>query len=381
MEEDLEYQKGFYYPQNDKRLEKFSKLNEEQQLRAIEIGCLIMEVGEDKYLRIKNGEKRDEIDKLNKMYIKELDSLKNEIKERERNLTEFKSKTQIEKRDLILEIKTEMKEKYETLYDDKITGLDSEISNLKQKNDSIMQKQLESQQKYYEDLLLSKKENGEIAEKIRAEYNQKLEVYREKIDEINKKNENSTIKGQIGEDWVYNELLRQFPMAEIRDHHTKGHTGDFSIVEEDATGMIESKNYNRNVNKKEVEKFRKDMKENDSYKYGIFLSLTRGVVNRKDFSLEFIMGKPVIFLHKVKENSKNIKTAYNICKLILKNMDCFDIQKEETQQLLKEIIKSYTTNHKKILSNLKDFDLQMTKQLESQFNQFTQIIQLINVEY
>lgn len=381
MEENLEYQKGFYYPQDDKRLEKFSKLNEEQQLRAIEIGCLIMEVGEDKYLRMKNGEKRDEIDKLNKMYTRELDTLKNQIKERERTLTEFKSKTYIEKRDLILEIKTEMKEKYETIYDDKINSLHIENSDLKEKNESIIQKQIDSQQKYYEKLLVSKKENGEITEKIRCEYEQKLQIYREKIEDINKKNENSTIKGQIGEDWVYNELLRQFPMAEIRDHHTKGHTGDFSIIEEDAIGMIESKNYNRNVNKKEVEKFRKDMKENNSYKYGIFLSLTRGVVNRKDFSLEFITGKPVIFLHKVKENSKNIKTAYNICKLILKNMDCFDIQKEETQQLLKEIIKTYTSNHKKILSNLKDFELQMTKQLEGQFTQFNEIINLINVEY
>lgn len=381
MDESLEYQKEFYYPQNDKRLEKFTKLNEEQQLRAIEIGCLIMEIGEDKYLRIKSGEKRDEIDKLNKMYVKELDQLKNQIKERERNLTEYKSKIQIEKRDLILEIKTEMKEKYESLYEDKINHLTTELTNVKNRSDEIIQLRIDNQKEYYEKIMENKRENETKIQELRKEYELKIETYQEKLNEMNKKNENSTIKGQIGEDWVFNELLRQFPMAEIRDHHTKGHTGDFSIIEEEMIGMIESKNYNRNVNKKEVEKFRKDMKENDSYKYGIFLSLTRGVVNREDFSLEFIMGKPVIFLHKVKDNSKNIKTAYNICKLILKNMDCFDIQKEETQQLLKEIIKSYTTNHKKILSNLKDFELQITKQLEGQYEHFNQIINLINVEY
>ena len=381
MEENVEYQKEFYFPQDDKRLEKFTKLSEEQQLRAIEIGCLIMEIGEDKYLRIKNGEKRDEIDKLNKMYMKELDTIKQELKERETLFAAYKTKSQIEKQNIVFEIKSEIKEKYETMYEDKIKSLNDEISTLKEKSEAFIQFRVEKQQEFHEKIMTEKKENEIKTNELRSEYEKKLEMYRLKLEEITKKNENSTIKGQIGEDWVFNELLRQFPMAEIRDHHTKGHTGDFSIIEEDMIGMIESKNYNRNVNKKEVDKFRKDMKENDSYKYGIFLSLRRGVVNRKDFSLEFIMGKPVIFLHEVKENRKNIKTAYNICKLILKNMDCFDIKKEETQQLLKELIKSYTTNHKKITSSVKDFELQMTKQLEAQFEHFNQIINLINVEH
>ena len=381
MEENFEYQKEFYFPQDDKRLEKFTKLSEEQQLRAIEIGCLIMEIGEDKYLRIKNGEKRDEIDKLNKMYMKELDTIKQQLKERETLFAAYKTKSQIEKQNIVFEIKSEIKEKYETMYEDKIKSLNDEISTLKEKSEAFIQFRIEKQQEFHEKIMAEKKENEIKTNELRSEYEKKLEMYRLKLEEVTKKNENSTIKGQIGEDWVFNELLRQFPMAEIRDHHTKGHTGDFSIIEEDMIGMIESKNYNRNVNKKEVDKFRKDMKENDSYKYGIFLSLRRGVVNRKDFSLEFIMGKPVIFLHEVKENRKNIKTAYNICKLILKNMDCFDIKKEETQQLLKELIKSYTTNHKKITSSVKDFELQMTKQLDAQFEHFNQIINLINVEH
>lgn len=381
MEENFEYQKEFYFPQDDKRLEKFTKLSEEQQLRAIEIGCLIMEIGEDKYLRIKNGEKRDEIDKLNKMYMKELDTIKQQLKERETLFAAYKTKSQIEKQNIVFEIKSEIKEKYETMYEDKIKSLNDEISTLKEKSEAFIQFRIEKQQEFHEKIMAEKKENEIKTNELRSEYEKKLEMYRLKLEEITKKNENSTIKGQIGEDWVFNELLRQFPMAEIRDHHTKGHTGDFSIIEEDMIGMIESKNYNRNVNKKEVDKFRQDMKENDSYKYGIFISLRRGVVNRKDFSLEFIMGKPVIFLHEVKENRKNIKTAYNICKLILKNMDCFDIKKEETQQLLKELIKSYTTNHKKITSSVKDFELQMTKQLDAQFEHFNQIINLINVEH
>ena len=73
--------------------------------------------------------------------------------------------------------------------------------------------------------------------------------------------------------------------------------------------MLESKNYARNVNKKEVQKFYKDIQTNDQINYAIMASLKSGVVNREDFYLEFVGWKPVIFLHNVKDYPENIKTA------------------------------------------------------------------------
>ena len=63
-----EYQKEFLFPQNDVRLEKFIKLTTEQQLNSIYIGTIIQEIGEDKYIRLKDGENEIEKDNLKNKY-------------------------------------------------------------------------------------------------------------------------------------------------------------------------------------------------------------------------------------------------------------------------------------------------------------------------
>ena len=92
------------------------------------------------------------------------------------------------------------------------------------------------------------------------------------------------------------------------------------------------------------------------------------------------MGKPVIFLHKVKDNEKSVKVAYNICKLILKNMQCFDITKEENQQKIKQIVKTYLQTHKKIISLSNDYNKNINDMMRSQVDNFNDIIRLINIE-
>ena len=55
-------------------------------------------------------------------------------------------------------------------------------------------------------------------------------------------------------------------------------------------GMIESKNYSRNVKKSEVEKFERDMRDNDDFSYGIFCSLKSGIVDKKEtFTIDFVL--------------------------------------------------------------------------------------------
>ena len=86
-----------------------------------------------------------------------------------------------------------------------------------------------------------------------------------------KKVQNSTIKGQTGEEWVYNALLRQLKTAEIIPTHKEKEKGDFVIKESNIIGMIEAKCYKKNVPKKEIEKFYRDMEKNTEYNYGMTL--------------------------------------------------------------------------------------------------------------
>ena len=179
---------------------------------------------------------------------------------------------------------------------------------------------------------------------------------------------------------MYNLLIDTFPGCQIDSHTSKeGHKGDFSVIDDTHHGMIESKNYKKNVPKNEIQKFYTDIETNNDIDYAILCSLRSGVANKpQDFTLEFIMGKPVIFLHKVKDNKKSILLAYTICKLILKNMQCFDITKEENQIKIKQIVKGYLQNHKKILSSLNDHNKNMNDMMDRQFSDFNNILGLIN---
>ena len=143
--------------------------------------------------------------------------------------------------------------------------------------------------------------------------------------------------------------------------------------------MFESKNYGRNVPKREIIKFKKDIEGNADLRYGILLSLKSGIVNHKDFDLEFCGEKPIVYLHDVKDEPFKIKIAYDICQLILKNVDCFDITKEETQQKLQEKVKFMTARHKRIVNKVDDFSNDMKGELAEQWKDFEEMLQHINL--
>ena len=159
-----------------------------------------------------------------------------------------------------------------------------------------------------------------------------------------------------------------------------GHKGDFHVIEQGRIGMFESKNYKGNVPKKEVDKFYNDMEKNDQLNYGIFLSLKSGVVNREDLHLEFVMGKPIVFVHNAREHPYKIMLAYKVCQLILKNMDCIDVKKEEVQHKLQTYFKSMKMIITKLHTTLNNFGTDMKKQLDDAWVNIEQVFQLLNIE-
>ena len=71
--------------------------------------------------------------------------------------------------------------------------------------------------------------------------------------------QNSTIKGQDGEDFTFHQLNMLFPKAEIEDTHKQTARCDFIMCENDFKMMLEIKNYKTNVNKAEIDKFYRDV--------------------------------------------------------------------------------------------------------------------------
>ena len=348
-----EEQKEFLFPLDDKRLVKFITFNKEQQLNSIQIGSIIIETGEEMYIRQKSGVNEIEKDKIRQTYTQENNELREKLKRTEDNKHEREREYLQEKRETKENIKQELNQYHEQRYEE----INSELLSLKVRWNEHSEKRFEQQQKNNEKILFLNEEKERKLSEQREYYEKKLEELREKVEIINNVTDISTKKGQEGENWVYNELVRQFKSAEVEDCHSQGHRGDFTITEGEMKGMFESKNYSKNVPKKEIIKFKKDIERNADFKYGILLSLKSGIVNHKDLSLEFCGGKPIVYLHDVKDEPFKIKIAYEICQLILKNVDCFDITKEETQQKLKEKIRVITARHKKYLVRLKIFQM------------------------
>lgn len=373
MEE--EEQKEYLFPKDDNRLVKFNTFNQEQQLNSIYIGSLISEIGEEKYIRLKSGENEIEKDKLKQFYTQENNELRERIKRIEKVKQEREREFIQEKREIRENIKQDLKQQYSQ----EVCNAQNEILMLKSRWEEVQNKRLDNQQKNSEKLLLQKDEMERKLTEQRELYEKKLEELREKIDTINNVTDVSTKKGQEGENWVYNELVRQFKSAQVDDCHSKGHKGDFTITEGDMKGMFESKNYAKNVPKREIIKFKKDIESNADLRYGVLLSLKSGIVNHTDLCLEFCGEKPIVYLHDVKEEPFKIKVAYNICQLILKNVDCFDITKEETQQKLKEKVKFMTARHKRLINKVDDFSKDMKEELDEQWRDFEEFLNHINL--
>lgn len=373
MEE--EEQKEYLFPKDDNRLVKFNTFNKEQQLNSIYIGSLISEIGEEKYIRLKSGENEIEKDKLKQFYTQENNELRERIKRIEKVRQEREREFIQEKREIRENIKQDLKQQYSQ----EVSNAKNEILMLKSRWEEVQNKRLDIQQKNSDKLLLQKDEMERKLAEQRESYEKKLEELREKIDTINNVTDVSTKKGQEGENWVYNELVRQFKSAQVDDCHSKGHKGDFTITEGDMKGMFESKNYTKNVPKREITKFKKDIESNADLRYGVLLSLKSGIVNHTDLCLEFCGEKPIVYLHDVKEEPFKIKVAYNICQLILKNVDCFDITKEETQQKLKEKVKFITARHKRLINKVDDFSKDMKEELDEQWRDFEEFLNHINL--
>lgn len=367
----------FLYPENDNRLFKFKTLSKEEQLNSIYLGAHLLEIAQDKFIKLKKGENKIEKEKLKNFYEEELREKEENLLELENKLQDIEMKHSNEKRKIRENIFNDAKHKYETRYVDVIESLEDDLRVVKLKLENLTSSRMKNQSQYYEEKITQEREYQRNMDNMRKEYESKLDEYRKKVEIVNEFKENSAKKGQEGENWLYNELIRQFPKATIVDCHTIKHRGDFTL-EDDIKGMIESKNYKKNVPKKEIVKFKKDMESNEDFKYGILLSLKSGVTNRDDFCLEFCSGKPMIFLHFIKDNPGKIKLAHKICKLILKNMECFDTKNEEIKTLIKEKTKMMTSRHNKMLGTIKNFTTDIHNQLTEQWSDFQEFLKHLN---
>lgn len=238
----------------------------------------------------------------------------------------------------------------------------SHFNQQKQELDELQQKKMqnlrESVQNEYKMVLESKNQEiqqykNEITEnfaKLNEIRNQERQYYDPKLLELNYKNEelnaklnernlvyeNSSKKGKEGENDILKVLTSLLPNALIEDTHTQARSGDIRIEYLGVQILYENKNFTSNVPKRDIEKFRRDVKESDAH-CGIMCSENTGIATKNDLDIEIFENKPLIYLHKTKNNIDKVYIAILILANIMEKnieLDLGDIQ--EVKELIKE---------------------------------------------
>lgn len=242
----------------------------------------------------------------NKSYIdyteilkKELDKKDKEfeIKEEDLNDTVKHYEAKIEEYNEIVEKSVETSLKTVT------RTYEGQIEQLKKSNEML--------KNMYDSLLTSNKDVIERVEMSKNNYINTLETSLNNVtskmkmlEERYEKTVSSCTKGMDGETNFMELIHKHTNWMNIEDTSKIPHSGDIRCNIGDVCVIIEVKNYSKDVPTKEVTKFLRDMEENPTIPYGIFVSLSTGISGKKnDISMEWTnQGQLCVFISKFLDN-------------------------------------------------------------------------------
>ena len=374
------------YLEPTEKNKKFKSLNDSDKNLVIELGLELVKKGMKDIQLWKNKEWQQKLIQLeeNKNNIIKI------LNQSMEKLVEKQTEKNIEHKSEIENIKCDLKEKYKLIYSTQINELtDKNTIYTRQINDE-KNKIWELKDSFHkilnEKLDVIRKEKDELRNNYQGKmdsqrkvYESQLEKEREKYLTIHKRNENSTLLGQDGEEFTYHTLNLLFPKAEVVDTHAEKESGDFRLIYNNLTILLEVKNYSGNVLKKEIVKFRRDMECQSEAKGGVFISLKSGISAREDFGLEVSNGKPIIFLTYTKDNMEKIKLAVKIIEMLVK--ENIDLTKEEIVGGLKKLIPVIKRRWNGMKSTLENFKKKMNKDIIEQESNIIELFKIIGMKY
>lgn len=219
-------------------------------------------------------------------------------------------------------------------------------------------------------MTLSKQHQDTLDEKmdsLRTMYEDKLQQERDKVLKYMTISENSSVKGQQGEEYTFHQLNLLFPKYLVEDTHHTDARGDFIVHNDNCMMMVEAKQYQRNVPLVEIEKFHRDMEleTNKDIQCGVIISLDSGICGKEDFHIEFIGGKPVIYLHHTRNQMHHIKLAFMLFHILLRQ-ETLDTKMETAATVFKGLSKKLRRNYNKQKSIIDKHRAEQLKQLDEQ---------------
>ena len=200
--------------------------------------------------------------------------------------------------------------------------------------------------------------------------NSSQNVLQTNIGELLKKMENSSSKGKISENILYNVLLSLYPTAQIESVGTTKETGDIMLIRKNKPSIIfENKNYDKNVVQEEVKKFLRDVETQNCS--GIMLAQHYGIANKDNFEIEVNNNNVLVYLHKVEYDADKIKAAVDIIDHFKTTIeynertgnDILTIDKDVLDDINKEY-QIFITNKLSHIKTIKDFQQKLISQVD-----------------
>jgi len=190
------------------------------------------------------------------------------------------------------------------------------------------------------------------------------------VHELLMKMHNSSSKGKISENLLFNVLMSLYPTAEIQSVGTTKETGDIMLIRKNKpTILLENKDYERNVGGDEIKKFIRDVElQNCS---GIMLSQHTGIVNKDNFEIEMHNGNVIVYIHKVEHDADKIKTAVDIIDNFKSTIENSDQKESDLLNIDKEVLDSINKEYQLFIGNklshiktLKDYHQKLLTQVD-----------------
>lgn len=353
----------------------FFKLPEIEKLKVIELGLSMIEDGRNKALALENSEWEKSMSTLKRVHQENIESLQRELQHEQRLGEERLQQFNREKKELADNVRANEKLKYTTDIERLQERIKENEEMLKEKNSqyNALYSQLTDKYEAKMETLRSHceeriHENVKIANDMRDKYESTLI-----------KTQNSTLKGQQGEEQTFQQLNCLFPKAELHDCHKESGRGDFIMTEGDFVMMLEIKNYATNVPKTEIDKFYRDVKSENNHDINcaVFISLRTGIANKPDFEFEVVNNKPVLFIHSVESRWEYLKIVVNFFKSIAKKS--IDYGNSEIVAALKKILTTTKRNFTRQRKRIEKYAKEQREDIDQMEDSIKEIFSLLSI--
>lgn len=184
---------------------------------------------------------------------------------------------------------------------------------------------------------------------------------------------NSSKKGEFAENILFNNLIKAFPSSDVTNTSQTPNCGDIMIKKEGKPDiLIDSKNFQNNVPKVDLEKFYRDCELNNCS--GILCNVNNGIANKDHFQVDIQDSRIYVYIANHEFDNTlfqlAVKIIYNIHDIIRNNKtNIIELDKELFERIKIEF-NFYNQSFRQHLSIIKQNIISLEQLTMNQLDQF-----------